>query len=87
MNLFDSAACNFRPDELAVAELDEKGNLRAQFSRGQFDHLIHVLAEDLKTQTRPGDAALLMYSAGADFFAAFLACLSAGVIARGNDCS
>ncbi len=81
MNLFDSAACNFRPDELAVAELDEKGNLRAQFSRGQFDHLIHVLAEDLKTQTRPGDAALLMYSAGADFFAAFLACLSAGVIA------
>lgn len=81
MNFFDHAACDFRPDGLAVAELDEKGNLRAQFSRGQFDHLIHVLAQNLKTQTRPGDAALLMYSAGADFFVAFLACLAADVIA------
>ncbi len=81
MNFLDSAAYDFRPDDLAVAELDEKGNLRAQFSRGQFDHLVHDLAEELKTQAHPGDPVLLVYTAGADFFAAFLACLAAGVIA------
>ena len=68
------------PEALAFT-FDEGGTEPLRLTYGELQHRIQSLSGWLQDFTRPGDTTLLLYPQGLDYITAFLACLSAGVIA------
>ena len=59
---------------------DERDGL-VEISFGELDRRARAIAARLQLELRPGDRALLVYSAGLEFISAFFGCLYAGVVA------
>ncbi len=66
---------------VACAQIDGSGKIRNLLSQRELDAYVEKIAHFLRGETSVDDSALLIYPAGVDFLAAFLACLKAGVTA------
>ena len=69
------------PDARAFVFLDNDGEQIAQFTFASLQQKSRSIAALLQRHVASGARAILMYPPGPDFIAAFLGCLSAGVIA------
>src|SRR5437763_1438087 len=70
-----------RPDAIAFRFLGDGENETGRLTYADLTDQARRLTGWIGRRTRPGDRALLAYPAGLEFPVAFLACLSAGVIA------
>jgi amino acid adenylation domain-containing protein len=70
-----------RPDALALSWLNEAGARTEQLTYAQLARRVDATAAGLRSATRPGDRAILLYGPGLEFVTAFLGCLAAGVVA------
>lgn len=70
-----------QPDRQAAAFLDDERDAVARLTYAELDRKARAIAAHLQRVTRQGDRALMLYSPGLDFIAAFFGCLYAGVIA------
>ncbi|HEX2179439.1 MAG TPA: fatty acyl-AMP ligase, partial [Actinomycetota bacterium] len=68
-------------DRLAYTFVPDGRSTEARLTYGQLDRMARRIAAELATVAAPGERALLFYPTGQDFFAAFLGCLYAGIIA------
>jgi acyl-CoA synthetase (AMP-forming)/AMP-acid ligase II len=72
---------NIAPDRRAFVFLDNDGEQIAQYTFASLQRRSQSIAALLQRHVASGGRAILMYPPGPDFIAAFLGCLSAGVIA------
>jgi acyl-CoA synthetase (AMP-forming)/AMP-acid ligase II len=69
-----------QPDRVAFTFLRDNGTTDALSFR-QLEQRVYTLAARFAQRAEPGDRALMLYPPGLEFIAAFLGCLSAGIVA------
>jgi mycoketide-CoA synthase len=69
------------PDKTAVFFLGDGEGQTARLSYADLDQVARGVAAGLQERTDPGERAILCFSPGPDFLAAYVGCLYAGVIA------
>ncbi len=69
-----------QPDRTAYAFLDDRDGI-TEITFGELDRRARMIAGRLQLELKPGDRALLVYSAGLEFISAFFGCMYAGVVA------
>ncbi|MEM7120958.1 MAG: AMP-binding protein [Pseudomonadota bacterium] len=65
----------------SITFLDSTGNEAARWGVGELETRTRTIAARLETVSAPGDAVLLVFQPGLEFFAAFLACQWSGRLA------
>ena len=69
------------PEKLAYIFLKDRENQEQTITYRQLSQISKRIAARLQSLIPPGARALLLYPQGLEFIAAFLGCLSAGIIA------
>ncbi len=69
-----------QPDKNAYIFLDDRDGV-TQITFGELDRRARMIAARLQLELKPGDRALLVYSAGLEFISAFFGCMYAGIVA------
>ncbi len=69
-----------QPDKNAYLFLDDRDGV-TQITFGELDRRARMIAARLQLELKPGDRALLVYSAGLEFISAFFGCMYAGIVA------
>ena len=71
----------YQPDKLAYIFLQDGETESGSLTYGELDKRARAIAASLQSLGASGERALLLYRPGLEFIAAFLGCLSAGVVA------
>src|SRR4051794_17265863 len=69
-----------QPDKNAYLFLDDRDGV-PQITFHEPDRRARMIAARLQLELKPGDRALLVYSAGLEFISAFFGCMYAGIVA------
>src|SRR3954470_18337203 len=69
-----------QPDRTAYIFLDDRDGV-TEITFGELDRRARMIAGRLQLELKPGDRALLVYTAGLEFISAFFGCLYAGIVA------